>query len=227
MDLVLESKSLILLPEGEGSHPMDLKLNELSKPSQWRLENGSFAIDCESIGEVDSVFFVADANSDPADQIEAMKDFMASNDLDLARILTVVHCALAEVHAELHAWHQGCIHFSDVVLLNRREGVSQKWIREFREGFRQEYFPCFFEFVKKGRVDNPVHVLDPTPRRLSQYFDEEEEDLLDGEEDDDDSGMESDLPDEDPFLLRYPNGQRCKPLPDPVSIIASQQSISA
>ena len=225
MDLVLESSSLILLPEGEDAHPMDLKLKQLSESFQWRWENGSFA--CESLGETDSVFLVADGNLDPVDQIEAMKDFMESNDLDLGRILTVVHCALAEVHDELHAWYQGCIHFSDVVLLNRREGVSQKWIREFQNGFRQEYFPCFFELVKKGRVDNPVHVLDPTPRRLSQHFDEKEDSLLDEEEDHDDSGIKSDFPDGDPFLLRYSNGKRCKPLPDPASILASKQSRSA
>ena len=33
--------------------------------------------------------------------------------------------------AALLAWYDACVHFSDVVLLQRREGVANKWVSDF------------------------------------------------------------------------------------------------
>ena len=229
MDLAADLPCSIALPEAEPAHPMDCKLATLTSLCRWRWENNSFFIESELATEDECIFLVADGKLDPADQIEATKIFLDQHDILLGRIFTVVHCSLVETHPELVIWHQGCIHFSDVVLLNRRENVSQKWLRRFQDDFRQKHFPCFFEFIKKGRVNNPVHVLDPTARRLSLFFEEEEEPLF-FEEDEDEESEEllTDSPEEDPYLAKLPTGQRCKPLPDAHSILSDlAQSRSA
>ena len=220
MDFASECSCSILLPDAEPAHPLDAQLSNLASICSWRWENDSLIMGVEFPDDIEAIFLIADANLDPADQIEATKGFLELHGLTLGRIITVVHCGLAEANPELFSWHQGCIHFSDVVLLNRREEVSQKWMREFLDGFRQKRFPCFFEFVKKGRVDNPPHVLDPTPRRLSLFFDRGEDQFVSDEEVEDDS-IDSDDPDEDPYLAKHPSGQRRKPLPDVRSILSS------
>lgn len=220
MDFALECPSFIALPDAEPSHPLDSKLAKLASTCRWRWENDSFIMESELPTDLDAIFLIADGKLDPPDQIEATKSFLELHGLTLGRILTVVHCGLAEAHQELLPWHQGCIHFSDVVLLNRRENVSQKWLRGFQDGFRQEHFPCFFEFVKKGRVNNPVHVLDPTPRRLSLFFEEEVDSLLSEGEEDESEELSADFAREDPYLAKNPSGQRCKPFPDAHSILS-------
>ena len=219
MDLAAESTCSILLPKNEVTHPLDDELSKLAPTSKWQWINEKLEVEPVLPENTETIFMIADSSQDPADQIELTKDALPLNDLTLARIFTVVHCGLAESHPEIVSWYQGCIHFSDVVLLNRRDQVSQKWIKEFLDGFRQEHFPCFFEFVKKGRVDNPPHVLDPTPRRLSLFFDEEDNLFADTEEEDDDEA-DFDESKEDPYLARYPSGHRCKALPEIGSILS-------
>ena len=69
---------------------------------------------------------------------------------ELARVLCVVHCALAEKHPALLAWYDACVHFSDVVLLQRREGVANKWVSDFLKHYQDQFMPCLFETVKAG-----------------------------------------------------------------------------
>ena len=161
------------------------------------------------------LFFITDGKSNPIDQIEAIREWQNIFDLNIARILTVVNCQLAEQHEELKAWFEACIHFTDYVLLNRRENVSNKWIREFQQYYEKKCYPCLFTYVKKGKVSNPPEILDPNPRRLSHLFDEI--DAIDSLELD-----ENDLPDEvfdlttptDPYLEKYDSGQRKMQIPD-------------
>ena len=214
LDLASDTKPLILLPEEEDGHPLDSEL--ASMPStclqRWQWKDQCFDFDSASGGEAETFFLVAGGSLNPIDQIEATNSFLSRNKLNLGRVLTIAHCGLAAAHPELESWHQACIHFSDVVLLNHREKVSQKWLKEFQNGFRREYLPCFFEYVKKGRVPNPAHVLDPTPRRLSLYFDEGDDPFFLEEN-------EEDSPEEDPYIARYPSGKRCKPIADPNAIL--------
>ena len=90
-----------------------------------------------------------------------------------ARILCVIHCGLAAQHKELLAWYDACVHFADVVLLNRREGVANKWMSDFQARYAAQFLPCLFELVKAGRVENPALILEPQARRMSHVFDEE------------------------------------------------------
>lgn len=199
--------------------------------SRWRWDEASGAPQAEPFPQdATHVFCVLDGTRNPVDQLEAFKPWLAARGLTVSRIFTVVDCRFVEKHAAIGPWIAACVHFSDVVLLNRREGVENKWLSAFRRQFDEQYMPCLFEFVKNGRVKNPALLLDPVPRRLSQYFDASEWDGLDlagieiGESDDEDGENvrplakteldPDDQPPVDPYLERKGNGHRAIELPD-------------
>jgi hypothetical protein len=124
-------------------------------------------------------------------------------------------------HPKASAWFEACIHFSDVVLLNRREGVGNKWIRDFQERHRKAALPAVFGFVKKGKVENPAALLFPEARRLTKIFDRPESGTFVDEipemviEEGGDLGPDPDAEDGvDPYLERYEQGERRMRLPD-------------
>jgi len=168
----------------------------------------------------DVIFFVSNGRADPIDQIEAFKIWVAAQGFTLGRVITVVDCKLAESHPPLLAWFDGLIHFSDVVLLNNRDGVPNKWMSDFQERYRKLAYPALFEFVRQNRVHNPALILDEQALRVSHIFEEEVEWLVDDEEDMD----EDDIPEGeaevevsaevDPYFERLNGGRRVKELPD-------------
>lgn len=177
--------------------------------------------------EANRVFFVADGRVNPVDQIEVFKSWLVAQGGELARVLCVVNCQLAEKNPPLVAWYDACIHFSDVVLLNRREGVENKWISDFQNHFKKQFIPALFELVKESRVKNPNLVLEPQARRLSHVFDEEQDWIFtnaEGDEIDEEEETSGDeeieaTPEEDPYFARRPGGQRLKQIPDIARIL--------
>jgi hypothetical protein len=168
------------------------------------------------------VFFVTDGRVNPVEQIEVFKAWVEAQGGDLARVITVVNCQLAEKNPPLLAWYEACVHFSDVVLLNRREGVENKWLSHFIAHFKDKFYPCLFEMVKAGRVKNPALVLDPQARRMTHVFEEEQawiftdaegEEIDEQEESDDENEVEA-KQEEDPYFERLNGGRRVKQLPD-------------
>lgn len=168
------------------------------------------------------VFLVTSGRHSPIDQIEAFKPWLDAQGGVLARVFCVVHCQLAEKHAALLAWYDACVHFSDIVLLNRREGVANKWLSDFQRHYTDQFLPCLFELVKSGRVKNPALILEPQARRVSHLFDEELEWVFtntDGEEIDEEDAEEGDeeveaVPAEDPYLVRDAAGRHVKWIPE-------------
>lgn len=226
----VDERAHVYLPAGEPVRPEDEKLGASSVARMaWNAELQLLVADAPP-PEATHVFIVLDGRIDPVDQLEALKPWLAAHALPVARILTVVHCQLAEKTPALASWFDACIHFSDIVLLGRREGVSNKWVSDFRRRYEAQYMPCLFEMVKGGRVKNPAAVLDPVARRLSQFFDPTEWDDIDladveiGESDDEDgenvrplSKTELDPDDQppvEPWLERDAAGRRKQPLPD-------------
>ncbi len=212
-------KSAVMLAEGEAASEFDAKLGTIAR---WRwIEEG--AINALLPEGATHVFFVADGRANPVEQIEAFKPWLAGQGGELARVFCVVNCQLAEKHPPLAAWFEACIHFSDVVLLNRRDGVANKWMSDFQGYYKDQFYPCLFEFVKGGRVKNPALVLEPQALRLSHYFDEDQEWIItneDGEEIDEDDDQENDeeevtaAPEVDPYFARDAAGRRAKRIPD-------------
>lgn len=154
------------------------------------------------------IFFLAPSASNPADVAEAIKTWIDHNGCQLARIITVLNCAFLQSEEKAGRWYDACIHFSDIVLFARREGVDHKWMQAFEAHYRKACFPCHFELVVKGKTKNPVAVLEPEARRMSLYFDELipiEEDEFEGEEKPEDTKP-------DPFIERNESGQRIRPI---------------
>lgn len=165
--------------------------------------------------ETNHVFLIGDGSLNPVDQVEAFLHWTQARRWPVTRILTVMHCQLAEQHSAVAAWYDACIHFSDCVLLNRRDGVANAWVGDLQKRFEKACSPCLFELVKKDKVRNPAMILDPEPRRLSLVFDDLDAiDTLDLDEEN--------LPEEpfdltlatDPYLERLSGGRRAKPIPD-------------
>ncbi|HUR58199.1 MAG TPA: hypothetical protein VM029_10850 [Opitutaceae bacterium] len=171
------------------------------------------------------VFFVVDGRRNPIDQIEVFKPWLEAQGGKLARSLCVVNFQLVAAHPSLLGWYEACIHFADVVFLNRREGVENKVVSDFLAHFKKLYFPCLFEMVKDGQVKNPALVLEPEARRMTHVFDEEqnwvftnaEGEEIDEQEEtkgaDDNEEIEA-KPEEDPYFERMNGGRRLKPIPD-------------
>ncbi len=213
-------RSAVLLSEGEAPDPADPRLGMVVR---WRwIANG--AIEVAVPAGLDVVFLITDGRKNPVDQLEAFEAWVGSQSVELARVLCVVNCRLAELNPPLLAWYDACVHFSDVVLLNRREGVTNKWITGFQNHIKHQFLPCLVEMVKDGCVANPALILEPQALRISHVFDEEEDWVTaegdDAEAEDEDgagAGGEEEVKmvlEEDPYFARRQGGRRVKELPD-------------
>jgi len=209
---------LVLLATGETADPADTKLAARPNTEVRRWEWTPAGLPAVKLPTGSTTFFIADGHLSPIDQLEALKPWLEQLGAELARVFCVVNCQLAEQQPVLKQWFAACIHFADVVFLTKREGVANKWLSDFIKQFKDEHFPCHFVQVKtKGELPNPALLLDPTPRRVSQYFDEgmtigeiEGLETDDEEDDEDDTGL---LPEES-YFTRDRSGRREKELPD-------------
>ncbi|MBS0630697.1 MAG: hypothetical protein JSS11_02190 [Verrucomicrobia bacterium] len=207
----------VLLSDAETASEADAKLPGLT---HWNWSDGMVVAQWPA--GATQVFFVTDGRSSPVDQLEALKPWIEAQGAEIARVLCVVNCQLAEQNPGLRAWYDACVHFSDVVLLNRREGVANKWLSDFQAHYKAQFLPCLFEFVKEGRVKNPQLVLVPEARRMSHWFDEEQDWVFtDAEGDEIEEDEESDSDEEvtvtaevDPYFERHVSGRRVTEVPD-------------
>jgi hypothetical protein len=208
--------ALSLLAAGEAPDEHEGRLGAVAR---WTWADGR--IESPPLGAARRVFFFADGRRNPVDQVEAFLSWLQAHHVVLARILCVVHCGLAARHPALVAWFDACVHFSDVVLLTRREGLANKWLSDFQARYARQFLPCLFEVVKDGRVGNPALVLEPQARRMAHLFDEEPNWEVTGGEDEDDEAEEIEAhPEVDPWLARRPGGRRVKQLPDIAEYLA-------
>lgn len=212
-----DERALVLLSSGEAN---TAKVVSFPQTQRWEWADGTIVVDKEW-GDATHLFFVTDGRQNPVDQMEALKPWLDQSGGQLARIFCIVNCRLAEQHRELIAWYEACIHFSDVVLLANREGVANKWMSDFQNRFKDQFFPCLFEFVKDGRVKNPPLLLEPQARRMSHLFDEPDWEVLDDDLDENEEANDRDSEEEvevvaevDPYLERRAGGRRVKEIPD-------------
>jgi len=215
--LAEKDKAVVLLAKSEAPDPADATLAALPNVTiqHWEWKPPEFP-EVEGLADA-TVFFLADSRVSPIDQLEALKPWLVQHGAELARVFVTVDCQFAEKNPVLMPWFAASIHFADVVFLTKREGVANKWMSDFIKHFTDQHFPCHFVQVKsKGDLANPPLLLDPTPRRVSQYF-EEEEPVYDIEgletDDEDDEEDEGAIPPE-PYFLRDLSGRREKELPD-------------
>lgn len=215
-----QGKAIVLLAENEKPSPYDEQIQALHTVTSisWHLSPEGEIIANPLPDEGETLFFITNGRLNPVDQIEKLSAWIKKNDLQVARTLSVINCKLYEKKYSLNAWYEACIHFSDVVLLNKRESVPNNWVRDFIQHFEKNHYPCLLEFVKKGRVSNPAKVLYPEPRRLSLIFDDEDSENAKVHSEiviEEDIAYENDeLVEDDPYLKRLPDGRRAKMIPD-------------
>lgn len=202
---------LYFRPEDEAACPFDKQLETLENVDVvgWKLKDSKVTHGKISAAP-EKIIFLAPGTSDPADCAEALKTWTDHNQCQIARLITVVHCSFLMAEPKAEAWFDACIHFSDIVLLNRREDAANKWLKEFETAYKKACNPARFILVKKGRVANPPEVLDPEARRASLYFDE----LIPLEEDEFDDEDKPDDTKPDKYIERLVSGQRAKPIPE-------------
>jgi len=212
-------RGAVLLADTEVPDGFETKLGAVAR---WHW-NDAGTIDGAFSPDAARIFFVSDGRRNPVEQCEAFRPWVEAQGGEIARVLCVVNCALAEKNPPLLAWFDACVHFADVVLLSRREGVANKWLSDFQEHYRAQFMPCLFEFVKHGRVKNPALVLDPVARRMTHAFDAEQDwifkdadgDVIEEDEvtDDDEEEIEA-IPEVDPYFVRDAANRRAKKIPD-------------
>jgi hypothetical protein len=214
--LAEQDKALVLLAQSEGADPADAGLAALPSVEIRRWQWVEQALPAIDMPEGVTVFFLADSHVSPVDQLEALKAWLEGHGATLARIFCVVDCQLAEKQPVLRQWFDACIHFADVVFLTHREGLANKWLSDFIRHFKDQRYPCHFVQVKtKGALATPLVWLDPTARRVSQYFDENEVYEIEGlETDDEDDEEDTGLPPLEPYFVRLSSGRREKEVPD-------------
>jgi hypothetical protein len=201
---------LYFRPQDEPANSFDEQLEALDNTSvvSWQLKDGKIKHG-KLTAAPEKIIFLAPGTSDPADCAEALKLWSEHNQCQVARILTVLHCEFLSAEPAARAWFDACIHFSDIVLLNRREEAGNKWVKDFEAEFKKARNPARFIFVKKGRVTNPAEVLDPEARRVSLYFDE----LIPIEDDEFEDEHQPDDLKPDRYIERLESGLRAKPIP--------------
>ncbi|MBX3737820.1 MAG: hypothetical protein KF715_14080 [Candidatus Didemnitutus sp.] len=215
--LAPDEPALVLLAQTEAADPADEKFITRANLEVRRWSWDGKELPDQALPERGAVFFVAESRGDPMTQLELFKPWLDRHHVELARVFTVVDCQLAEKQPPLAAWFDACIYFSDVVFLTKREGVANKWLSAFIRRYEDQFYPAHFIQVKKGGLPNPAIVLDATPRRVAQYF-EQIEDLsgIEIETDDDEEDAEEDdaAPKPEPYFERNRSGRRVKELPD-------------
>lgn len=174
----------------------------------------------------ETLFVLFNGARNPVDQVETWKAWMDPRRFQLARVITVVHCAFLSAKPETEPWFDACIHFSDVVLLNRREQADNSWVEAYRQRFKKRKLPCIVEYVKKDTVDNPAYILEPEARRMSLALEDWEEtpESFEGipieiEGDADAIDDEDDPIPPDPYLERMPGGRRRKVIPNIIDFL--------
>jgi hypothetical protein len=230
-----DESAVVLLADSEGPDPADERLGKLKQAEvrRWEWDEKNPGFPALELPEKATIFLIADGRLSPVDQVEALKPWIVSHGRELARIFTVVDCQLAEKQPVLRQWFDACIHFSDVVFLNRREGVGNKWLSDFIKHYTDQYFPCHFVPVKtKGDLATPLVWLDPTARRVSQYFEDDYVDMSDlvieTGDDEAEEGEKVEADEEDgiippePYFVRQRSGRREKEVPDIRDFLAAK-----
>lgn len=209
-NIVLMSREDVIVPEARA-------LNDLPNTQliPWNWENDTIACSAMTPGagsEQDRIFYIAEPLRNPVDQMEALVAFAEAMDLRIGRVLTWVDCAtVSQNEKPLEKWLDACVHFSDCVILSKREDVSGKWLKSLENRYRKAHLPCLFFHEKKKGFDNPALVLEPSARRASLAFDEVDPMF----EDDPDIEDEPDLVGEvDPYFERMVSGRREKLVPE-------------
>ena len=224
--LAPEAPVVVLVPDATPAHAAEESLarRPLTDVRRWSAQEGF--LPAADLPAGSTVFLLFDPLGDVVDQFEAMRPWLAERRAELARVLVVVDCQLAERTPALAGWFDACVHFADVVFLARREGVANKWMSAFVRRYEDQAYPCYFLHLKKAGLPNPALVLEPQPRRMSQYFDPFDElppDLEIETDDEEPEDEDSDAPAPEPYFERNRAGRRVREVPSLRAVLGAER----
>lgn len=162
----------------------------------------------------ENVFIFVDPRESPISQLERLAGDLGKCLIEPVKVVTCVDTRMAENTPGLRAWLEAAIYYSDVVLLGNRKEAGKAFVRNYERNFHRKCYPCLFGLLKgAGIPENPLEILNPDTRRLSQLFDlpERGEDPLPGLIIEASCDLETDEPEIDPY--RAP-GEETIPVPD-------------
>ena len=110
-----KGKTILLLAENEKSSPYDEQIQALHEVTlvSWNLLLNKEIIVNQLPKQGETLFFITNGRLNPVDQIEALREWIRKNNLQVARTLSVINCKLCEKESSLNKWYEACIHFSE------------------------------------------------------------------------------------------------------------------
>ena len=167
-----------------------------------------------------TTLFIGHGRDFLVDTIETLTYWLPRSGFNLQRITTWVDCQQVSATLNAKKWYECCFHFSDLVILDEFKELPLSWLKEFKEFFKKECYPCIIENTRKGRLHDMFLVMDNQIRRIAQVF-EKPDDLYDDfgddedEEDEEESAVDLSSPENEPYFERLNDGRRSKLVPDP------------
>jgi len=117
-------------------------------------------------------FLLIDPRTSPVPQLEALASRLKFLEREPDKITTIVDCLAAEQSIQMRVFLEAAIYYSDIALLGNRSNISKPFLRSYQKEFERNCFPCLFLTLKgKGLPSDPLELLTPGVRRISQLFD--------------------------------------------------------
>ena len=186
-------KAQILLPS---QNP-----DEICSHSNWKWVEENFFFESSADKETEEWFLFLSNQFNLADQFEASLELLDShNSLELARVISFINCDVLD-HKDIVEWMDGVAHFSDILCFSNRTNANGKKLNELIERYKSMHYPLESIILSKRKSIPLNQILSTIPRRITHIFEPSE--LLE----------DNDSPDQDCYLKKLPNGNRCRSIP--------------
>ena len=184
--------------------PKELKL-ETPLCSEWAWNEDQFEFADFPEDPFDEFFLFFSNEINLAEQFEAtMQVLDKEQELAIGRVILFINSGLlTNASDQVFAWIDGAGHFADAICFTHRKNDNAAAISKCKERFETMRYPLETYVIGSKKPPPIVRILAPTHRRISHIFDPP--DLLDPE----------DSPQNDPYLVRLPNGKRERSIPSP------------
>ena len=186
-------KAQILLPPQNSE--------QICSHSNWKWVEENFFFESSADKETEEWFLFLSNQFNLADQFEASLELLDShNSLELARVISFVNCDDLD-HKDIVEWMDGVAHFSDILCFSNRTNANGKKLNELIERYKSMHYPLESIILSKRKSIPLNQILSSIPRRITHIFEPTE--LLE----------DNDSPDQDCYLKKLPNGNRCRTIP--------------
>lgn len=186
-------KAQILLPPQNSE--------QICSHSNWKWVEENFFFESSADKETEEWFLFLSNQFNLADQFEASLELLNTHSsLELVRVISFVNCDDLD-HKDIVEWMDGVAHFSDILCFSNRTNANGKKLNELIERYKSMHYPLESIILSKRKSIPLNQILSSIPRRITHIFEPTE--LLE----------DNDSPDQDCYLKKLPNGNRCRTIP--------------